>query len=160
MAKKTATVLSDFFSNIITNLGIPQYIEGEPVSQNIDDPLMKAIIKYRLHPSIIAIKEKCVSSFSFSFSQVERDEIIKEINNLKTNKATQSTDIPTKLIKENSDIFGDFIFENFNNSVFYSIFPSPMKNAIIKPVYKKGTKTSKDNFRHVSILSNISKIYK
>ena len=120
--KKTAAVLNEFFSNIITNLGIPQYIEGEPVSQNIDDPLMKAIIKYRLHPSIIAIKEKCVSSFSFSFSQVERDEIIKEINNLKTNKATQSTDIPTKLIKENSDIFGDFSFENFNNSVFYSIF--------------------------------------
>ena len=129
--KKTATVLKDFFSNIITNLGNPQYIEGEPVSQNIDDPLMKPIIKYRLHPSIMAIKEKCVSSFSFSFSQVERDEITKEINNLKTNKATQSTDIPTKLIKENSDIFGDLIFENFNNSVFYSIFPSPMKNAII-----------------------------
>ena len=53
---------------------------------------MKAIVKYRLHPSIIAIKEKCVSSFSFNFSQVERDEIIKEINNLKINK-TQSTDI-------------------------------------------------------------------
>ena len=121
---------------------------------------MKAIIKYRLHPSIIAIKEKCASSFSFIFSQVQRDEIIKVINNLKTKKATQSTDIPTKRTKENSDIFGDFIFENFNNSVFYSIFPSPMKNAIIKPVYKKGTKTSKDNFRHVSILSNISIIYK
>ena len=45
---------------------------------------------------------------SFSLSQVESDKIIKEINNLKTNKATQSTDIPTKLIKENSDIFGDF----------------------------------------------------
>ena len=47
----------------MTNLSIPQYIEVEPVSQNIDDPLMKAIIKYRLHPSIIAIKEKLVSSF-------------------------------------------------------------------------------------------------
>ena len=157
--KKAATVMNVFFSNIITNLGIPQYIEGEPVSKNIDDPSMKAIIKYRLHPSIIAIKEKCVSSFSFSFSQVERDEIIKEINNLKTNKATQSTDIPTKFIIENFDIFGDFIFENFNNSVFYSIFPSPMKNAIITPVYKKGTKTSKDNYRPESILSNTSKIY-
>ena len=97
--KKTATVLNDFFSNIITNLGIPQYIEGEPVSQNIDDPLMKAIIKYRLHPSIIAIKEKCVSSFSFSFSQVERNEIIKEINNLKINKATQSRDLFTKTLR-------------------------------------------------------------
>ena len=65
----------------------------------------------------------------------------------------------TKLIKENSDIFGDFIFEYFNSSVYYSIFPSPMKNAIITPVYKKGTKTSKDKYRPVSILSNISKIY-
>ena len=120
---------------------------------------MKAITKYRLHPSIIAIK-KCVSSFFFSFSQVERDEIIKEINNPKTNKVTESTDIPTKLIKGNSDKFGGFIFENLNNSVFYSIFPSPMKNSIITPVYKKGTKTSKDNYRPVSIVSNISKIYK
>ena len=87
--KKTATVLNVFFSNIITNLCIPQHIEGEPVSRNIEDPLMKAIIKYRLHPTIIAMKEKCISSSSFSFSQLERDEIIKEINNLKTNKATQ-----------------------------------------------------------------------
>ena len=30
----------------MTNLSIPLYIEVEPVSQNIDDPLMKAIIKY------------------------------------------------------------------------------------------------------------------
>ena len=34
-----------------------------------------------------------------------------------------------------------------------------MKNAIITPVYKEGTKTSKDNCRLASILSNISKIY-
>ena len=60
---------------------------------------MKAIVKYRLQPSIIAIKEKWASSFSFSFSQVERDEIIKEINKLKTNKEIQSTDIPAKLVK-------------------------------------------------------------
>ena len=138
--KKTATVFNDFFSKIITNLGIPQYIEGEPVSQNIDDPLMKTIIKYRLHPSVIATKEKCVTSFSFSFSQVERDEIIKEISKLKTNKTRQSTDILTKPIKENSDIFGNFNFENFNSSVFYLIFPSPMKNAFVAPVYKKEQK--------------------
>ena len=34
-----------------------------------------------------------------------------------------------------------------------------MKNAIITPVHKKGAKTSLDNDRPVSILSNISKIY-
>ena len=40
------------------------------------------------------MKGICKSGFSFSFSQIERDRIVKEINNLKTNKATQSTDIP------------------------------------------------------------------
>ena len=40
------------------------------------------------------MKGICKSGFFFSFSQIERDRIVKEINNLKTNKATQSTDIP------------------------------------------------------------------
>ena len=111
------------------------------------------------HPSIIAIKERCNSNFSFSFSQVERDEIMKEINRLNVNKATQSRDIPTKLIIVNSDIYGDFIFENYNNCISSFTFPSYLKNAIITPAHKKGTKTSKDNYRPVSILSNISKIY-
>ena len=129
------------------------------MSHNIGDPLMKAIMKYSFHPSTVAIKKNCNSALSFSFSQVERDEVMKEINNLKTNKATQSTDIPSKFIKENSDIFGDFIFGNYNNYVSYSIFLNSLKNAIITPVHKNGAKTSKDNYRPVSILSNISNIY-
>ena len=84
---------------------------------------------------------------------------MKEINNLKTNKATQNTDIPTKLIKENSDIFTDFIFENLNDCIAKSLFPSSLRNAIIIPIHKKGTKTSEDHYRPISILSNISKIY-
>ena len=92
--KNFASVLNKFLSNIITVLGIPQYNEAEPVSHNIGDPLMKVIMKYRFHPSLIAIKKNSQSSFSVSFSEVERDVITKEINNFKTNKATQSTDIP------------------------------------------------------------------
>ena len=140
-------------------LGIPQYNETEPVSHKIGDPLMKAIMKYRFHPSIIAIKENCNSGLSFGFSQVERDEIMKEIN-LKTNKPTQSTGIPSKLFKENSGISGNFNFGNYNNCVSYSFFPNSLKNVIITPVHKKGAKASKDSYRPVSILSNISKIYK
>ena len=112
----------------------------EQVSHSIGDPMMKAIMKYRFHPNIVAIKKNCHSGLSFSFSQIERDGIMKEIKNLKTNKATQSTDIPTKIIKENYDIFGDFIFENYNNCVSNSIFPNSLRNAIIKPVHKKRCK--------------------
>ena len=98
--KNSASVLNEFFSNIITTLEIPYYNEMKPVSHNIGDPLIKAIIKYRLHPSIMPIKENCHSDLSFSFSQVKRDEIMKQINNLKTNKVTQSTNTPTKLIRK------------------------------------------------------------
>ena len=84
---------------------------------------------------------------------------MKETNNLKTNKATQSIDIPTKIIKKNSGIFGHFIFGNYNNCLSYSIFPKSLKNTIITPVHKKGSKASKDNYMPVSILSIISKIY-
>ena len=55
--KNTASTLNEFFCNIIT-LGVPWYNETEPVSHNIVDPLMKAIVKYRFHPSIVGIKKK------------------------------------------------------------------------------------------------------
>ena len=40
-----------------------------------------------------------------------------------------------------------------------SIFPISLKLVNITPVYKKGSKNSKENYRPLSILPNISKIY-
>ena len=37
--------------------------------------------------------------------------IEKEIHNLKINKASQSSYIPTKIIKENVDIFAEFLWK-------------------------------------------------
>ena len=82
------------------------------LSENINDPLLKAIVRYRNYPSIVAIKKFCGSKSHFSFKNVQKEEILKELNKLNINKAAQNTDIKTKIIKENSDIFGDFIFSN------------------------------------------------
>ena len=53
-----------------------------------------------LSNKIIAIKENCNSSTRFNFSFVDKQDIkiLKEIKNLKANKATQNIDIPSKLI--------------------------------------------------------------
>ena len=120
--KETAKVLNNFFSTITQNLKIPQYKEQDPISASISDPVMRAIVKYRAHPSIIAIKVNCNSSTRFNFSLVDKEDILKEIKNLKANKATQNTNIPTKLIKENSEIFADFIFENLKDSRLNQFF--------------------------------------
>ena len=79
----------------------------------------------------------------FSFKNVTKEEVLKELNNLKIKKATQNTDIPTKTIMENFDIFGDLIFSNLNGCVNTSLYPLLLKMANITLVYKKDSKVQK-----------------
>ena len=53
--KGTANVSSAFFSNIVQNLDFQQYNVDDPICENITDPLLKGIVRYRSHPSIAAI---------------------------------------------------------------------------------------------------------
>ena len=68
-------------------------------------------------------------------------------------------DIPTKIIKQNADIFSEFFFANINHSTNNNTFPEQLKLADVKPIFKKNSRTDKENYRPVSILPNISKIY-
>ena len=81
--------------------------------------------------------------------------ILKELDKLKTKKASQKTDIPIKIVKENVDIISHFLYHNFNNSLSCSTFPTGMKYADDK----KDDKTDKTNYRPISILPNLSKVY-
>ena len=85
-------------------------------------------------------------------------DIFKEIKKLKTRKATQNTDIPVKILRENADIFSVYICDFFNGTIRSGKFPLILKNADITAVFKKGFKGSKENYRPVSILPVISKI--
>ena len=126
---------------------------------NVRDPTLKAILKYRKHPSILAIKRSIKSGPVFTFYHITKKDVIKEIKNLDASKASQGDDILTKIIKENSDIYSNFIYQSVNNMIDVCIILTSLKLANITPVYKKGSKNSKENYRPVSILPNISKIY-
>ena len=147
--KEIAKVLNDFFSNIIKTLNIPKKDHTDSIVENVRDPTLKAILKYRKHPSILAIKRKLKSGPVFTFNHITKEDVIKEIN-LDASKASQEDDIPTKIIKENSDIFSNFIYQSFNNMTDVCIFLTSLKLANITPVYKKGSKNSKENYRLVS----------
>lgn len=64
-----------------------------------------------------------------------------------------------KLIKDNSDLFAEFICINLNDSIAESTFPSLLKLAGIKPQYIKKIRKHQKITRSVSTLSNIPKIY-
>ena len=154
--KGTAEVFNSFFGNIVKNLNISQYFDFDPIIENV---IEKAILKYKKHPSILAIRTKCNRNSIFSFREVSFKEFETEIRLLQLNKASQYSDTPTKIIKENSDIFSNFICESIDNSIKSSIFPSYLKHADVTPLHKKCNKSLKENYRPVSILSILSKVF-
>ena len=84
---------------------------------------------------------------------------MKVIQDLNAKKSCQTSDTPTKIIKLNSDIFSNLIYKHFNYCIDKGEFPNDLKHADIVPIYKKNSKCEKENYRPVSILSNLSKIY-
>ena len=83
---------------------------------------------------------------------------LKKTKNLNVSNASQESDIPTKILIENIEYFS-FVHKNINYCLEQSLFPHDLKLADVAPVYKKKSKASKGNYRPVSILSNISKVY-
>ena len=57
------------------------------------------------------------SASPFSFSELYKEEIRRGILNLDTFKTCQDTDVPTRVIKENADIFAEFLHSSINESV-------------------------------------------
>ena len=98
----------------------------------------------------------CAKRCALQLYHTSLNEIINEIKSLDESKAAQSYNIPTKVIQEN---FATFITENFNNMIEKSAFPVSLKQADIKPIQKKDSRGDKENYRRVSILPNLSKIY-
>ena len=74
----------------------------------------------------------------FSFRKVTYEEILNEINTFDTSKSTQSEDIPFKIVKDNADIFANFILQNFYKCIIDGKFPDQLKEADASPVFKKG----------------------
>ena len=86
--KGAAKVLNAFFSIIDQNLDIHQCNLDDSICKNINDPLLRAIVRYQNHPSIVAMKKFCNSKTHFSFKNVQKEEILKELNNLNKQQKT------------------------------------------------------------------------
>ena len=115
--EKILSTLNDFFSNVVSNLNIPPYEDPSVNADQFEDPVLQANEKYKYHPSIKAIKGKNIKQFTlnkiFTFQTISRSDIKKEILRLDSSKAIQESDIPTKIIKQNVDIFTEYIFHEF-----------------------------------------------
>ena len=55
---ETAETLNNFFGNVIKNQMIPKYSEYDPSIDRVENRAIRAILKYRNHTSILAIRER------------------------------------------------------------------------------------------------------
>ena len=154
---ETAETLNNVFGNVIKNLMIPKYSEYDRSIDRVENHTIRAILKHRNHPSMLAIRERKKVRISFCFKEVSIEKIQKEILNLNNKKASQNSDTPPKIIKENSDIF-EKVLCFINDSIKSFTFPSCLKEADVTPIHKKGKKDKKENYRPVSILPVLSKV--
>ena len=98
------------------------------------------------------------SNSTFTFKKGDKEQISTAIKRLDSEKVSKLNDIPFRIIKEFSDIFGGFLAKNFNECLNKGFFPDELKCAEVVSVYKKNDQKNKNNDRPVSILSNISKL--
>ena len=87
----TVQILNTFFYNIVNNHKIAQYASCDPISDNINYPVTKSIVKYRNHPSILKIGEVCnrkQCSLFFFFTYVDKEQILNKILSLDSAKAS------------------------------------------------------------------------
>ena len=102
------------------------------------------------------MKEKGQPKFSSHFVTLEGT--LTDVALLSDKKASQTSDIPVKIIEENRDLIGYFVLHNFNNFLSCSGYPASVKHTDITPIFKKEDKTgttNDDNTPPYSYLSDI-----
>ena len=163
--QEVAEIFNSYFSNAVKSLNIENYEHFSfdeyflCKEKENEDLIFRAIEKYKDHPSIQKIKENVPQNASFSFKSTDIKTVIKEIGNLDESKSTPIESIPAKILKDHFDIIGPKIAIDFNLSIKTGVFPQRLKLADISPIFKTGIKQHKLNYRPVSILSALSKIF-
>ena len=89
---KVAKELNSFFSSVVKNLNIPN-CEG---CDNIEHPTLKAIVKWRNHPSTLTIISEHENMPKFSFNFVSKEHVLEEMQMFDSSKAIQESDVPVK----------------------------------------------------------------
>jgi len=75
------------------------------------------------------------------------------------NKSCHLSDVPIFIYKHFSDLISPIISQLFNLSLETGVFPTVLKAATIIPIHKSGDTTCVNNFRPISMLPILAKIF-
>lgn len=135
-----ANAFNDFFVNIAENI-------KEPVVTSNHDKLRNFC------------SEKIPQNVVYDMPTLSSEKVIKSLKNLDINKSTGLDEIGPRLLKMSSSVIGESLTHIFNLSIKTSSFPEKWKEAKVKPLFKGGSSNDLNNFRPISILPVLSKVF-
>jgi hypothetical protein len=94
----------------------------------------------------------------FSFSHISSNEVIVAINSLK-NKKSNIENMPNHIYKLCNQEIAPHLARLFNESIIDGIYPNELKIAKLIPLFKTGDPTLTSNYRPISILPTIGKVF-
>lgn len=149
---KVCNIFNEYFSNVADSIGNETPIRD---GENIDDILKS----YKDHDSVKLIRSTFPNVPGFEFRHVAECEVRQLLKNVDPRKATGCDGVPPKLLKAAANELALPITSLINQSIDLSCFPSECKKAEWAPMYKDKDHLLPNNYRPVSILTAISKIF-
>ena len=136
--KDIAEIFNNFFCKIGPNL-----------SAKFSDTQKDAFAKY--------MGEK--ANQSMYLYETNESEVKKIISSFENKKSTGYDGITTKFLKISSNFISKYISEIINLSIKTGQYPNKLKIAKVIPIHKKGDTNNPSNYRPISILSIINKVF-
>ena len=121
------------------------------------DAIQDILKRFHNHPSLIKMKQFVNNQAKFFFQPVGVHTVKEVIEGLPSNKATAG-EIPIKILKESGFTF-EYLTSCVNEAISSGKFPDSLKLSNIVPVQKKKVPADKCNYRPVSILPLLSKVF-
>ena len=135
----------DHFRTLLNN---DQSVEDSDFSQEVDDVLKKHSV------------ESCTDCLHAQLDdQISEDEIRHAINGLKKGKAAGPDGLSSDIFIHAQDVLVRFLCPLFNRVFESGVYPESWTKAVIFPLHKKGNIRNTDNYRGISLLNIISKLY-
>ena len=123
---------------------------GKDLAEKIEyahNPLLSA--DYNVNP-----EEKC-----FRFKSIDGRKIRDAIGEVKTSKRFGTDNISSYFLKLSMPYIQNSLAYIFNTSLESTKFPDDWKTARVTPTFKEGDKSDKANYRHISVLIVISRLF-
>ncbi|VDI73723.1 Hypothetical predicted protein [Mytilus galloprovincialis] len=105
------------------------------------------------------VQDKIPAGVRFTIPFIKLDETKKLLSKLETSKATGLDEVGPFFIKLSSEALAPSITYLINLSILEGVFPENLKLAKVTPIFKNGDKHMPENYRPISILPTLSKIF-